>query len=92
MIDHKNGVKDDNRWENLREATPVQNNWNQKKRYNNASGHKNIMWDKRKKRWRVRIMIGNSKEISRLTRTIEDAVNVRDKLLIALRGEFARHA
>lgn len=27
-IDHRNGDRSDNRWQNLREATPVQNQWN----------------------------------------------------------------
>ena len=41
--------------ENLREATTAENGQNQKKRKNNKSGHTGVDWDKRNKKWRVRI-------------------------------------
>lgn len=38
QIDHINGVRDDNRWANLREATALQNAWNNATRCTNTSG------------------------------------------------------
>lgn len=55
FIDHINGVKNDNRIENLREATKNQNAWNTTKTILNTSGVKNVYWSKRDKKWNVRI-------------------------------------
>jgi HNH endonuclease len=41
-IDHKNRVKLDNRLENLREATRIQNSQNQKKSVSNTTGHTGV--------------------------------------------------
>jgi hypothetical protein len=42
QIDHANGVKTDNRWCNLREATQSQNNANRGRARNNSSGFKGV--------------------------------------------------
>lgn len=42
MIDHINGEKSDDRWENLREATRSQNLLNSKKPRSNTSGYKGV--------------------------------------------------
>lgn len=47
QIDHINRIKNDNRWCNLREATPRQNGWNKKVPKNNKVGIKGVYWDKR---------------------------------------------
>lgn len=41
-IDHKNTIRGDNRWENLREATSQQNSFNISIRVNNKSGFKGV--------------------------------------------------
>ena len=54
-IDHINGVRSDNRWANLREATRSQNKANQGPQRNNTSGFKGVCWDKQAQQWKVRI-------------------------------------
>jgi HNH endonuclease/AP2 domain len=58
-IDHKNGVRDDNRWENLRAATRSQNIANSKLGVRNKSGLKGVSWWKRTGKWRALIEVEN---------------------------------
>lgn len=50
-IDHENGVKSDNRIENLRDVTHRENGRNQKRKSNNVSGATGVCWHKRDERW-----------------------------------------
>lgn len=52
-IDHINGIRDDNRWENLREVSSLGNNRNKGVRNDNKSGYRGV--HKVKNRWRARI-------------------------------------
>ena len=61
QIDHINGIKDDNRWVNLREATCYQNMHNQGKQIINKSGYKGVFWHKRDKKWHAKINHMNRK-------------------------------
>lgn len=56
-IDHINGVKTDNRFCNLREATRSQNIMNTAKRADNINGVKGVGWSKTSEKWRARITI-----------------------------------
>lgn len=55
QLDHENRVRDDNRFDNLREATPTQNNANQRRRKDNTSGFKGVSWDAREQKWIAQI-------------------------------------
>lgn len=54
-IDHKNGIKIDNRWENLRNTTQRKNARNQTRRNTNTSGHTGVF--AQGKKWKAQIMI-----------------------------------
>jgi len=54
-IDHINHIKDDNRWDNLRECTKTQNGVNRGKNKNNTSGYKGVSWMKLKDKFRADI-------------------------------------
>jgi len=53
--DHINGIRTDNRWENLREVSPAENCRNMKMPNTNTSGHIGVT--KHKNRWKAHIKI-----------------------------------
>lgn len=88
FIDHINGIKDDNRWCNLREATNSENNYNQKTSKDNTSGVRGVTWDKNKKRWRVRIRVAGKRLFIGLFDNIDEARLARELAEIKHHGEF----
>lgn len=56
-IDHVNGIKTDNRLENLRECNQSQNLANRGKSSNNKSGWKGVSWVSSKAKWRSQICV-----------------------------------
>jgi len=50
-IDHKNGIRNDNRWDNLKDGTRSCNQQNTKLRVDNTSGYKGVTFDKAKNKW-----------------------------------------
>lgn len=89
-VDHINGAPDDNRWENLREATHQENGRNVKTAKNNTSGVKGVYWAKDKRKWTAQITI--SRKTYHLGRfdTIEAAKACREAKTAEVFGEFAR--
>lgn len=57
QIDHINGVSDDNRIANLREATNSENCRNKGKMPNNTSGFKGVYWNKNTRKWLAGIRV-----------------------------------
>lgn len=63
-IDHINGDRQDNRLENLREATRSENQYNKGMCRSNTSGFRGVSWHKHSKSWVVRVCTkGKSKSI-----------------------------
>lgn len=89
-LDHINNNPSDNRIENLREATHTQNMWNSKGRAG-QTGIKGVVWEKAKKRYRVR-MRANGKRLSfGYFKTLEEARIAVEAARTTYHGEFARH-
>ena len=55
QIDHINGVRSDNRIDNLRLASKKQNMENRKQQINNKSGYRGVYWHTTSGKWRARV-------------------------------------
>jgi hypothetical protein len=73
QIDHINRVRTDNRIENLREATPLQNTWNLSIRSYNTSGLTGASVHKKSGKWIAQISIAGRKKHLGLHATAEEA-------------------
>jgi len=60
-IDHINGVRTDNRIENLRLATTAENGRNQRRPVTNTSGRIGVSWHKQKQKWHSQIVFNGKK-------------------------------
>lgn len=88
-VDHIDGDISNNKPSNLRLANPAQNSHNRKKQSDNTSGHKNVYWFEKNKKWNVRISAFGKSYYFGAYLHIEDAVKVAKEKRKALHGEFA---
>lgn len=82
QIDHINGIPDDNRIRNLREATQLENNQNNIKYSNNKSGYLGVCLYKQK--WMAQIQTNGKKKYLGLFNSKEEAYAVYLKAKEAL--------
>jgi HNH endonuclease/AP2 domain len=88
--DHKDLNRSNNKWNNIREATRVQNFGNQSKYSNNKSGIKGVCWDRDARKWLAQIQINNKKmKLGRFDNII-DAQKAYATAAWIYFGEFAR--
>jgi len=57
QVDHRDGVKDNNRWKNLKHASPTCNQQNRQLQIDSTSGFTGIGWLSRTKKWYAGIKI-----------------------------------
>ncbi len=77
QIDHINGVKTDNRIENLRVVTQLENGKNQRLGVNSTTGICGVCWDKQHKKWRAQIVVQGQRILLGVFTDIEEAASVR---------------
>jgi hypothetical protein len=91
VIDHKDGDRSNNAFNNLRPATRAQNAANARRAAHNKSGEKGVFFCNTSRRWKAQIKTGGSIAFSKMYKTLDEAVagirEAREKLL----GEFANH-
>ncbi len=88
-LDHINGVRSDNRWENLREATRSQNNCNKALRSNNKSGTSGISRHPANGKWRVQICFEGKKHHIGYFYSKQQAIEARKLAEKQHHGEFS---
>ena len=89
-IDHVNGNRADNRWSNLREATPLQNACNKNLCKNSKSGYKGVSFCKRNNKWRAYISVNHKMKHLGYWNTAQEAAHKYDAACLDLHGQFAR--
>lgn len=91
FIDHIDGNRLNNRIENLREATPSQNQCNHKRSKKNTSGKKNVFFVPKLNKFRVRVQIDGTRKDFGYFDDIESAEAVAIAARNQMHKEFACH-
>ena len=89
-LDHINGERDNNRLENLREATHAQNLRNRGKLPNNTSGFKGVHWDRRDKKFVAKCRVNGKRHHLGYHDTAEAAHEAYKAFATKEHGAFAR--
>ncbi len=90
QVDHRNGVRLDNRRTNLRACTKSQNNMNARKRERTTSRFKGVYWLTANGRWRAKITLdGRSKHLGLFDEEVAAAAAYNAAATQHF-GEFAR--
>lgn len=89
-VDHRDTDGTNNRWLNLREASPSQNHANRRYQRRSASGIKGAFYDRSIDRWRAKIGVGGKSRHLGIFRTAEDAHAAYLQAAETIYGEFAR--
>ena len=91
LIDHIDGNKLNNKIENLRGATNVENLFNRKAQKNSKSGVKNVCWSKKRNKWVVQLHIDNKCKCFGSFDDLELAELVAQEARNKYHGSFANH-
>ena len=91
-IDHVNGIRNDNRVDNLRFSTRSENARNMAKPVTNTSGVKGVSWHKRSGKWQANIRLNGVLKYLGYFSDIEAAAQAYADASRRLHGEFGRVA
>lgn len=76
-VDHINGIRHDNRIQNLRAATRRTNARNAAKRCHNTSGYNGVSWDSKECKWAVRLTVDTKTIYLGRFSDLNEAVKIR---------------
>lgn len=79
-IDHINGIRNDNRVDNLRAATHEDNQKNQKLRKDNSTGYQGVIFNKKEEKYKVQINNKGERIYGSSHENYKDAVDERKRL------------
>lgn len=88
-IDHINGVRNDNRWINLREADQSHNLCNRTVQRNSSTGVKGVHPNKAGGYWATVCLKGKSVRVGPFS-NVEEAKEARDDIALLMHGDFFR--
>jgi hypothetical protein len=77
QLDHRNGVRDDNRIANLREATQAENGQNKALQRNNTSGVTGVYWLPSESCWRAKITVNRTVVVLGSFKSLDAAAEAR---------------
>lgn len=89
-IDHVNGDRQDNHWENLRPATRSENQCNRDIIASNTSGYAGVSWHKKSNSWVVRVMKNGKTVFSKYFKDLELAGLVATEARSLYQGAYAK--
>lgn len=91
-VDHRNGIRDDNRWKNLRHATAAENARNKSVSAANKSGYIGVCKPAGRNKWRAQIGANGRNIRLGCFDTREEAARAYEEASRKLHGEFSRYA
>ena len=89
-VDHRDGDRTNNHFENLRYATHSESGRNKKRRKDGSSLYNGVSWDKRSGKWVVRIRVDGVYKYLGLFEVEREAAEVYNTAAIEHFGVFAR--
>lgn len=91
ILDHIDGDRTNNRWDNLREASFSQNAMNGRHRSNNTSGYKGVSFDKKYQKYEAYIWKDNRKKFLGFFDCPQEASMAYQRASEVMHGEYARN-
>ena len=89
IVDHKDRIRLNNKWTNLRLADDSESGANKSLLSNNKSGHPGIWWHKGARKWTGEIAFRKKKRYLGLFDSLEKAVAAAKRVRKEMHGEFA---